>query len=274
MGARQPDGPARALADGGARRRVADRAGYARARPRVRHRNDVDLPRSRVRRAGVGHRSVDRRVGQPGTDRRRRCARPRRADPRRGARVAVRARVLRRDRERRRVPVLRHRRSLPRFDRALPARPRSHRHRRSRDLRGDRRDRARGVRALLGLGVLLLPRSAVVADALGEDGQGARRRRRRAPRRLEGLAPVRRGDRARPSTGGAATRRRARRRCCVPTRAAYSASPGSSRRSCNRLSRTPAPRREQSRRSRRRRAADAPSRRTRRPRPRRSRGRR
>ncbi len=48
--------------------------------------------------------------------------------------------------------------------------------------------------AVLGLAVLLLPRSRVVEDALGQDRARRRRRRRRDRGRLAGLAPVRRGD--------------------------------------------------------------------------------
>ena len=40
--------------------RAADRTRHARARPRLRQGDDVDLPRQRVRRRGVGHRPLDR----------------------------------------------------------------------------------------------------------------------------------------------------------------------------------------------------------------------
>ena len=99
-------------------------------RPRMRESDDVDLPREGVRCAGVGHGPVDRRVGQPGADPHCRRGRSRGTYPRRGASTAFRRRVLRRGRERRRVPVLRYRGPLPRLHQRLPPTRRPDRDRR------------------------------------------------------------------------------------------------------------------------------------------------
>src|SRR6266571_8464724 len=90
---------------GVARARARPEGGHARAGPGLRARVFVDLPASRIRRAGLGGRSLVQRRGEHSAHTRRRrrrwcvsaaCGR---------ALTAIRAGVLRRDRERRLVSV-------------------------------------------------------------------------------------------------------------------------------------------------------------------------
>lgn len=92
----------------------ADRARDADPRPGLRHRDDLDLPGEGVRRPGLGDRPLGRGIPQPGADPRSCGAGPGVPDPRRSAPAPLRRRVLRRDRQHRCLPVLRHGRSLSR----------------------------------------------------------------------------------------------------------------------------------------------------------------
>ena len=75
-------------------------AGATRPRPRLRYRDDFDLPRTGVRRARARRRLVDPARRQPRWNTRSGCREQRRAHPSRSARFAIRAGLLRRDRER------------------------------------------------------------------------------------------------------------------------------------------------------------------------------
>ena len=99
----------------------------------------VDLPAPRVRRAGLGHRPVVQRLGEPPADPGRRRRGRRLPDPRRRAVAAVRRGVLRRHRVDRLLLLLRHGRPVPELPRPVREAGRPGGDRRGRADAGDRR---------------------------------------------------------------------------------------------------------------------------------------